>query len=305
MQNNQHIKISEKLRYANMLIDSHAHIFSKAVIENVAAKTEMAAMLGLETDSAGERTGTDILLKDMQNAGINYALILPTANAANVNKVNTRFIETASQFAPVYTAGTLHPDYEGNTDELKRFRNNNIKGIKLCSFSQGFSLIDKKTLALFDIISNENKYSENKFFIVLDTFYNADKYFGTDPHYNTKPDLLADLAKNYPGITFIGAHMGGLNAPFNEIIKFLPGIDNICIDTSNAAHTLDNDEFVKLLKAFGPERVMFGTDWPWFGYEFEIDLINKLLNNAGFSEKDKAFVFCGNAARLLGIQALI
>ena len=96
--------------------------------------------------------------------------------------------------------------------------------------------------------------------------------------------------------------MGGLDAPFKEICSHLRSSENFYLDTSNAAHTLTKNQFVQLLKHHGPEHIAFGTDWPWFGYQSEIDLIHGLLESAGFSEVHKEAVFRNNIAKLLGID---
>jgi len=95
--------------------------------------------------------------------------------------------------------------------------------------------------------------------------------------------------------------MGGLTAPFDEIVMHLPPMDNLYLETSNAVHTLSREQFISLLRAHGPERILFGTDWPWFGHKTQLALINDLLDSAGFAIEDKAKVFSGNINRLLNL----
>ncbi len=285
-----------------MAIDAHAHIFTTGIIENIAQKTAMVKRLCLETDQAPERIGVTTLENTMKSVNIEACLILPTAKAEHINKINSTFLEIAKKSDRIYTAGTLHPDYPYNRDELVRFKNQGIRGIKLCSFSQGFILNSPKTINLFDMIREENRNNGCQFFIILDTFYTADIFFGTADTYNTTPAIFGDIVRSYPEIKFIGAHMGGLDAPFKEICGHLRSSENFYLDTSNAAHTLTKNQFVQLLKQHGPEHIAFGTDWPWFGYQSEIDLIHSLLESAGFSEVQKAAVFRNNIAKLLGID---
>jgi predicted TIM-barrel fold metal-dependent hydrolase len=136
----------------------------------------------------------------------------------------------------------------------------------------------------------------------MDTFYEAHRFFGTSPKYTTTPEQIGYLVKQYPGIPFIAAHMGGLCAPFEDICKYLPPSQNLFLDTSNAGHTLTKQEFIHLLKSHGGEHVIFGTDWPWFDPVLEFQLISGYLEEAGFSREEKDAVFGGNIARLLGIN---
>ncbi|MBW1851343.1 MAG: amidohydrolase family protein, partial [Deltaproteobacteria bacterium] len=98
---------------------------------------------------------------------------------------------------------------------------------------------------------------------------------------------------------FIGAHMGGLCAPFDEMCRYLVPRPNFYLDTSNAAHTLSEREFIRLLAIHGPQHILFGTEWPWFPLGDEIKRIDRLLGLAGFGEKEKGDVFSGNLSVLL------
>lgn len=60
----------------------------------------------------------------------------------------------------------------------------------------------------------------------------------------------------------------------------------------------------RLLQAFGPNRLMWASDWPWIkehpGYRELIDLVDVHL--PGLSEDEKDLVLGGNAARILTIE---
>ena len=219
-----------------------------------------------------------------------------------IKKVNDSFYEMVGKSDILFTAGTLHPEYAENKKALVTFGSRNIKGIKLCSFSQQFALDDPRTFDLFDLIAEFNKIQNSGFFVILDTLYGADKFFGSLPEHNTTPVLLAELIKNFPKINFIAAHIGGLAAPFKEISTNLTPMDNLFFDTSNAAHVLEEKEFIYLLKVHGPEHIIFGTDWPWFTLSPEIALQNRILEKAGFSKKNNALVFSKNMSLLMKIS---
>ncbi len=285
-----------------MIIDSHVHVFSQKIIANVSKKSGMAAKLCLQTEGAQSRCSTATLAEEIRAAGISFCLLLPTADMANVKKVNTAFLRMAQENDFLYTAGTLHPARKDNDKELLRLEAASVRALKFCSFSQGFSLEAPETLRLFDLIQDHNRKSGKGFFVVMDTLYTAAAYFGTLPQNTTTPALIGKIVRSYPGIRFVGAHMGGLDAPFDEIVGHLPPAENLYLDTSNAGHTLQEKEFVSLVQSHGPERILFGSDWPWFGHEQEIKHIDKLLDKAGYGGDDKALVFGGNIARLLGIE---
>lgn len=95
--------------------------------------------------------------------------------------------------------------------------------------------------------------------------------------------------------------MGGLGAPYDDIIAELPPRENLFLDTSNAAHVLTQTQFVSLLKRHGPRHIVFGTDWPWFTHPNEIQTITRLLKQAGFDGNQRDRVFSANMSGLIGI----
>jgi predicted TIM-barrel fold metal-dependent hydrolase len=283
-----------------LIIDSHVHLFSPKVIENVSQKTALVERLHLRVQGAEERITLDKLKQTMHQAHIHTCLLLPTAGKDGVVKTNDRYWKITRETTGVLTAGTLHPGYPDNPVEIERFKERGIRGIKFSSFSQGFALDAPETIDLFDRLDRENRHRNHGFFVVLDTFYEAHGFFGTSPRYTTTPERLGHLVKRCPGIPFIAAHMGGLTAPFEDICNYLPPSSNLFLDTSNAAHTLSKEQFIHLLKAHGAGHVIFGTDWPWFDPGAEVALISTYLEEAGFSIEDKDAVFGGNIARLWG-----
>lgn len=284
-----------------MIIDCHAHIFSSKIITGVSARSAMVEKLNLHASFAAGRTNTSALKKDCRSSGIDACLILPTADAASVSKINTAFIQLAAGSDFLFTAGTLHPFYPENKKELLRLQEHGVRAIKLCSFSQGFALSAQETHDLFKIIESANIQNNGRTFVILDTFYLAHEYFGTPEQHTTTPRLLGDIVRNYPGIDFVAAHMGGLTAPPEEIFTHLASSKNLYLDTSNAAHTLSEKDFLRLLEIHGPEHIIFGTDWPWFDHKEELNVIGRLLDMAEYNREEKKKVFYRNIANLLGI----
>ena len=284
-----------------MIIDSHTHIFSSKIVAGVSARSAMVEKLNLHAEFAAGRTNITSLRDDCLSSGIEACLILPTADAASVKKINTAFIEFAAGTNFLFTAGTLHPFYGENMNELSRLHQHGVRAIKLCSFSQGFSLSARETQDLFKIIESANIQNNGRTFVILDTFYLAHEFFGTPERHTTTPGLLGDIVRSYPGIDFVAAHMGGLTAPPEEIFTQLVPSGNLFLDTSNAAHTLSEKDFLRLLEIHGAEHIIFGTDWPWFDHREELAVIDRLLDKAGFNREEKEKVFHGNIAGLLGI----
>ena len=283
-----------------MIIDSHIHLFSPKIIANVSRRLDMVNRLHLQVEGAEKKTTIAALRQDMKAAGVSSCLLLPTAAATEVRNTNRSCWSQAKKHNFLLTAGTLHPDYADNDGELSWFAEVGIRAIKLCSFSQGFLLTGSRAREMFALIQQHNDRREKKFFVILDTFFMASSYFGTQPDYDTMPEKFVRLVEEYPRIDFVGAHMGGLLAPEDKLLAYLAPRPNLYLDTSNAAHTLSRDTFTSLVRTHGPEHIIFGTDWPWFSPVAEHEIITELLVAAGCTALERAKVFSGNIVELLG-----
>ncbi len=284
------------------MIDSHAHIYSKAIIDNVLSIDGLAEFLHLDAKSVAGRTDPETLKREAGAAGVRACLLLPVAPASGVCETNDRFIKMAEKDASLFTAGVLHPSIRNLDAEMEKLSSHGIRALKLSSFSQKFDLESAETVRLFEKIRAKNVAAGARFFVVLDTFCKADLFFRTSKEFLTTPEKLGWLAARFPEIDFVAAHMGGLAAPCAEIEKHLKPGGNLYLDTSNAAHMISREEFIRLIGAHGPERILFGTDWPWFSHGEEAAFIGKLLEEAHFSLQEQSLVFSGNISRLLGIQ---
>ena len=127
-----------------------------------------------------------------------------------------------------------------------------------------------------------------------------------DPSY-TRPAAFAGVAERYPDLKLVIAHLG--NNFFDESVQMAAQYPNIFFDSSAVIpgdqngeplikeNALSNAEAVQLIRKIGIERVMFGTDYPWFHPLWDLKRFLKL----DFSEAEKEALLSGNAQRILGL----
>ncbi|MEW5733431.1 MAG: amidohydrolase family protein [Thermodesulfobacteriota bacterium] len=104
------------------------------------------------------------------------------------------------------------------------------------------------------------------------------------------------MVRDFPEIRFITGHSGLMEA--EEFALALGGFQNVWMETSFAPPAFIQE----LLSAFGPDRVLYGSDWP-FGPM--LPAINAVRRACG---KDAALaqrVFSENAREILGLKAVI
>jgi uncharacterized protein len=280
-----------------MIIDCHCHIFTKQVIRNVISRSKLVEELSLGVD-AEDRLEPQVLDESAIINNIEYCLLFPTASPEKVQTENDRYLSIAASLPRLKTLATLHPQMNNLAAEIERMFDLGIAGFKFSSFSQRFDIasedVGKMLMLINDIGVKRSKAST----IAFDTFNRADVHFGALKNYITTPVKLNAVVNRHPDIRFLAAHMGGLSADFDDLCHNLKPASNLYLDTSNAAHTLNADQFTKLLKTHGPDHILFGTDWPWFDHVSEIPLIGSLLDKAGFDKYEKEAVFGRNAAMI-------
>jgi len=99
-----------------------------------------------------------------------------------------------------------------------------------------------------------------------------------------------DLVAAFPQVAFIAGHAGMFQV--EDVMAMLGGCSNVYVDI-----TFQNPATVKrLVEVFGPEKVLYGSDWPWGNHMPAIKIVHKACKG------DKALenlIFQENAARLL------
>ena len=141
----------------------------------------------------------------------------------------------------------------------------------------------------------------------------------------TTPDLLAEgrgAAAAFPETRMILGHCGNPTARtrayferWSAGITALAAQPNVACKVSGLgmvdhAWTIDSITpwVLHCIEAFGPDRVMFGTNWPvdvvYSSYLRQVDAYRWILARAGFSADEQHAMLHGNAERLYGLEGL-
>ena len=108
---------------------------------------------------------------------------------------------------------------------------------------------------------------------------------------------IAEMAKKYPDCTFIGAHMGGM-ANWERVLYYIKDARNIYFDTAYCAEYMSDEMFMEMFRAYGEDRILFGSDLPWSDPHDEIRMIDRMP----ISDSAKEKIFYKNAVELLKID---
>ncbi|MCR5825681.1 MAG: amidohydrolase family protein [Oscillospiraceae bacterium] len=284
-----------------MIVDIHTHTFPDKIAARTVDKLQALSHTQPFTDGS-----TAALRASMAEAGVDCSVVQPVAtNAQQVPRVNdaSLALNERSGETGVLSFGCMHPDYDGWRDELSRLCAQGVRGIKLHPVYQGVYFDDPRYLRILD------RCAELGLLVLI----HAGRDVGLpDAADFVSPARIASAVRQTDGVTLICAHMGGWRQ-WDEVARVLPET-GVYLDTSfslgamtpngdgyyktkEALSLLDDSAFLQLVRAFGTQRVLFGTDSPWGAQEESLRRFRALA----LTEEEKNAILGGNAERLLGL----
>lgn len=260
------------------IIDIHTHIYPMALARRA---MEVA---GRERDEYDKLPVKENLLKRMEEEGIALSAVLHVvskpATQADVNRFAKEIVRPN-----LVSFGGLHPDCEHVLEEIEKLKDMNMAGIKFHPPFQKVCLDDEKYIEMW-------KHINHLGFPVLIHCGSA----RIPRPYDLFPAGAAKIIRYLPDVPVILAHMGGrsMDPCAEEFLYQFP--ENVYIDTAMSAERQDKADFERIIEAYGPDRVVFGSDFPYGSQKAAISFIK----STGFSEAEKAMMLGGNAEKILG-----
>jgi uncharacterized protein len=259
------------------IIDIHTHIFP----EKIALKA--ASAIGSFYDIPMRFDGTvDTLLSLLDRFGVDTAAVHSVATVPQQVETINDFIAATVKAHPGRLIGfaTLHPDYANISREVERVIALGLRGIKIHPDFQKFNLDSPEAMGIYEAI-------EGRLPILVHT--------GDYRYEYSKAERMARVVKRFPRLQAICAHFGGWSEwePSSEL---LCGNGNVVVDTSSSLYALTPRQARALIDRYGVDNVLFGTDYPMWGPENELEAIAKIE----LSDEECEKIFHGNAERLFG-----
>jgi len=243
-----------------MKIDVHAHAFHPKIAHKVLDQLE--DHYGITPVGTGV---ADDLIAHLDKAGLDKAVVLTAATSpVQVIPANNWAISLKKENPRFIPFGTIHPDFDRNEYELDRLEENGIKGLKFHPDFQGFRMDDPKFYEVMEMVQDR--------FVCM--FHVGDTL---PPDENPScPKKMAALRKAFPDPVMIAAHMGGY-LHWEYALEHLAGL-NIHMDCSSVLDFVDDELLKKLFTVFSEEQILFGSDYPLFDANSEIERLEKRLN---------------------------
>lgn len=266
------------MRNGFSVYDAHCHIYPEKIAARAVGGTdtfygEHSACLGTVPDLIAQGTA----------AGIDHFIVQSVATTPRQVKSINEFIAAEVANAPgrLTGLGTLHPESEDIAGDIEHLISLGLHGVKLHPDIQKFKIDDYRCLKIYELC-------EGRLPILMHT---------GDYRYDfSNPNRLVPILKIYQGLTVIGAHLGGWSI-WEEASRALSGFRNLFVDCSSSFPYLKPEQAREIILRYGTDRVLFGTDYPMWSPEKELEYFFTL----GFSEDENRAMLSENVRRLFGI----
>ncbi len=258
------------------IIDAHAHIYPDKIAEK--ATRAIGDFYGLNM----ELTGTpERLAEEGKAAGISRFVVHSCATKAHQVRSINEFIKEETALHPEFIGYmTLHQDMTENemAEEVEWCIKNGFHGVKLHPDFQRFYIDGEDAQKIYRAVGD-------KLPILLHT--------GDDRYEYSRPQRLAAMAKKFKNVRFIGAHFGGYRCwDSAEVYK---GLENVYFDTCSSLAFIGPDYAKRLIDMLGAEKFFFGTDFPMWEAEKEIERFMQIP----LTEREREMIFAENLERFL------
>lgn len=262
-----------------MLIDFHTHAFPDKLAAGAVASLAARAHFTPFTD--GTVAGCEALMKSQ---GVDRCVILNIAVSPKTEKnVNDFAISLLNRGKTVIPFGSVHPDSPSALQELARLKAAGIRGIKFHNEYQNFYVDDEKALPIYEKCAELG--------LIMLFHGGADRGFA--PPVKTPPSRMRKVALRFPEAKIVVAHLGGQDMA-DEAVDCLADTA-VWIDTSFASRSVPAEIAERTIRAFGADRVLFGTDCPW---DTPAHML-AYLEGMAFTPEEKEKIYWRNAEKLL------
>ncbi len=264
-----------------MVVDFHTHAFPDAVAPR--------AIASLVEGSGGiyppVHDGTlDGLISCMDSFGVDVSVLQPVlTKASQLRSLNEWAQGTASD--RIVPFGGIYPHTESYKADIDFVASLGIKGLKFHAEYQDFVVDAPQMLRIYD-------YAAQKGLILL---HHAGFDPAFSPPYRSSPERFRNVARALKGGTLVVAHLGG-QEEWDDVERYLVG-ENVYLDTSMGFSYYSAEQFLRIARDHGTDKILFGTDSPWSRADREIAALRALP----LTEKEKNAILGGNAARLLAL----
>lgn len=260
------------------VFDAHCHIYPAKIASKAANATARFY------DYDGESMDGTVQTMLRYGEDITCSLVQSVATKPEqVHSIN-EFLAAEVRDYPgrLYGFGALHPASTDVAGDFAHLRALGLHGVKLHPDIQRFRLDSPACFALCEQCEG----------LVPLLLHTGDRRYAF-----SNPAQLIPLLRRFPRLTVIAAHFGGYSIWEEAAAQLAGRFENLWVDCSSSLFALTPERACALMRAYGAERVLFGTDYPMWNPAEELRTFLALP----LTEEEREAILWNNAARLFDL----
>ena len=280
-----------------MIIDFHSHIFPTSFRERREEYAHLDATFStLFADPRSRLATAEELVSALDAAQLDMAVVMGIGwtDRDMAREANDYIIEAVNRF-PTRLVGfcSVNPAWgEDAVTEVERCAGGGLKGVgELHPDSQGFDIGSKGAMVPL------MKVAHDLGLVVLT--HSSEPLGHIYPGKGTvTPERLYSFVCNFPENRIVCAHWGG-GLPFYALMpEVAVALSNVYYDTAASPLLYRQEIFSTVVGLTGPERILFGTDFPLIRYPRLLTQVEE----AQIAPEAKDNILGRNAQALLGLR---
>ncbi len=266
-----------------MVIDFHTHIFPDKIAARTIEKLEEVG--GSKAFTDGTLAG---LKKSMRDSAIDICVVLPVVTRPSQFDTVNSYAAKITGKDGILSFGGIHPDSEDYREQLNIIKRMGLLGIKLHPDYQETYVDDPKMVQII-------RYAAEIGLIVV---LHAGIDIGLPEPVHCPPKRTAAMLRQIDNANakIILAHTGGYGQ-WDDVEEYIVA-KNVYMDISYSLGIINKDQFIRIIRDHGADRILFASDSPWGGQRETLEQLKKVE----LTEEELDRILYRNAEEILGLN---
>lgn len=259
------------------VVDAHVHVYPEKIALRAAESVGDFYQYPMFKEGS-----VPAMLAAVEGSPITHHIIYSVATKpSNVESIND-FIAAECKKHPNFVGFmAMHQDYPNPEDEIERAIGLGLRGMKLHPDTQKVNMDDDRLMRIYELI-------EGRMPLVM----HCGDYRTDFSH----PRRMKRILHEFPNLVVDAAHFGGWSV-FDLAVEYLED-ENCFLDMSSSRAFLGARRTQELVRIYGTDRILFGSDFPMWSPTKEYEDFASL----DFTEAELENMTWHNAERFLNMK---
>ncbi|MEP6870932.1 MAG: amidohydrolase family protein [Anaerolineaceae bacterium] len=256
------------------LIDAHTHLFDPAQIASRAEIAEEdAGFAEIYGDSRAKMADAPRLGEALARAGLDAAVAAGFAfsSAREIVRQNEYLLSAAKADPRIIPLATANPALRGWETGVRHALAGGVRGFgELRPHNQGWDPLGAEAHRLYGLAGDANA-------VLLWHVSEEVGHQYPGKRGGISAEVLWRIVVEFPELRMIAAHMGAALSFSLQMPEVREALSNVWFDTAAFGLLYDDTSVARLVDLAGPERVLFGSDYPLLSPRRQLQRVTALL----------------------------